>query len=437
MVQFASTLPDFTTSTLLMITLISGADDILPDSGQTIGTTSSLTISTPSPMYTLATVNYILSTSSTSDVIYQTDNQSPSVLENLSTQVIPDLTCSISGSTSITFSLSNYISSSVPVWITINSSTGALQVNAPEVSSDSEYKFYIVSTVSGMPTSSQKLIKLTVMNWNALNCQKCVSTSNSIWSVWISGFELQSGSWKVQIENSSIVSETSQALSTTTTSAVTATVGFSIMSSFMNTASISSLWMTINQLQFFFLFLLTRADIPKDVEAIIIGSDFASNIYEYIPIRKLKLYPNILHKYEFDVEDQRLDLIGVKYSSTIANTSTSFIWLIFILFFYGWIWLLRLILKKLWEPELWTWFIKATIWVLDQIYKIMTFGLFIRNALEMSQFVLIWSIYEIFEFNVSESFRLQSFLFALLMILLFIFIILPIAKHQVNTLFYL
>ena len=43
----------------------------------------------------------------TTDIYYQTDVQSISVTEKTSTQVLPDLTCSLSSSTSIVFSLSS------------------------------------------------------------------------------------------------------------------------------------------------------------------------------------------------------------------------------------------------------------------------------------------------------------------------------------------
>ena len=69
------------------------------------------------------------------------------------------------------------MTSTVPSWVAINSSTGALTITAPEVSSDAEFSFYIVSSVSGIPDPIKKLIKLTILNWSVSNWQKCISTN--------------------------------------------------------------------------------------------------------------------------------------------------------------------------------------------------------------------------------------------------------------------
>ena len=57
------------------------------------------------------------------------------------------------------------------------------------------------------------------------------------------------------------------------------------IASLMNTTSLASFWMTKNQLQAFFLLLLTRAFIPNDIQAVVQGSGFVLNCYEYIPLR--------------------------------------------------------------------------------------------------------------------------------------------------------
>ena len=51
------------------------------------------------------------------------------------------------------------------------------------------------------------------------------------------------------------------------------------IASLMNTASLASFWMTKNQLQAFFLLLLTGAFIPNDIQAVIQESDFTLNCH--------------------------------------------------------------------------------------------------------------------------------------------------------------
>ena len=67
----------------------------------------------------------------------------------------------------------------------------------------------------------------------------------------------------------------------------------------------------------------------------------------------------------------------------------------------------------------------------------MIFGYFIRNSLEMSQFLLISSFNEIYYFNISDSYRLFSFLFSILIILLFVLMVglvlyLTLSSYKIN-----
>ena len=52
----------------------------------------------------------------------------------------------------------------------------------------------------------------------------------------------------------------------------------------------------------------------------------------------------------------------------------------------------------------------------------MTFSFYIRNALEMSQFILISSTNEIFNYNIASHTRLISFIYAILVIGTYIFL---------------
>ena len=400
--------------------LASGTEDILADSGQTIGAVSTQVVSLPSPAYTYLTVTYVPGTSYTSDINFQIKDQSFSVIESTAIQKSPDLPCSISGTTSITFSISDYIATA-PSWVTIDSTLGVLNITAPEVSSDTEYDFYISSSISGVSSPVKKLIKLTVINWTPSNCEKCISTSGSVCEVWNSGYDLASGAWVIQ--NTKVILNTAQALSITTKSAVVATTGVVIFTSLVSTASIASLWMTINQLQLFFLFELTRAYLPKDIQVVIEGCDFALNIYEYFSIRKLSFSLFLLSKFEFELSDQQLNSQGIKYDSTIANTypimsinSLMIILCIFICFF-------KLLFKKLKEMHWWSCILKVLLWIADKLFQMMIFSYFIRNILEASQFILISSIYEISKGNTTNFYRSISFVFSILAIVLYAIVI--------------
>ena len=159
--------------------------------------------------------------------------------------------------------------------------------------------------------------------------------------------------------------------------------------------------------------LLTRAYIPIDIQTIIIGTDFASNIYEYIPLEKLNIYPNFLNKFEFSLTTNILDPFGIKYDSTIVNSYSIFACLLFMIIFHLWILLLKWIFSKCKNNC----FIKKTYNLTERLFAFMTFGYYIRNILEISQFILISSVFEIYGLNTSEFSRLVSFIFAILMVI--------------------
>ena len=402
-----------------MNVLSSGTEEILIDSSQSIGVITYLSVGTPSPMHTNITVTYVPEDSYTSDVNYLTSDQSISVSENTEYQKTPDLLCSISGSTSISFSIANYLISA-PSWVTINSSSGVLSISSPEVSSDTEFDFYINSNVNGISSQIQKVIKLTILNCTISNCQKCISTSSITCEVCSSGYIFDSGTCKA---NSKEASKISQALSITTTGAVIIITAITTISCIMSVQNITSLWMTINQLQLFLLLLLTRAFIPIDIQSIISGSEFSSNLYNYFSFKKLSFFPNFLSEFRYEKANSSLQLLGIEYVSTFANTSSIIVYAFIMIFYCIFVYLLRIFLAKFKESQKWFWTIKILHWITDRIWKIMIFGYFIRSTLEVTQFVLISSINEINQLNTSNFYNIFSLIFSFIMVISFLILI--------------
>ena len=80
-------------------------------------------------------------------------------------------------------------------WATIDSSSGILTVKAPSVSSDTSYKVYIDSSISGYSSPIKKIIILNIKAWTDQNWKNCSDTDITIWTVWKSSFILNSGLW--------------------------------------------------------------------------------------------------------------------------------------------------------------------------------------------------------------------------------------------------
>ena len=98
---------------------------------------------------------YNLDSSLNSDTYLQTNMQEFSVSESTTSTQAPNLSCSFSGSTSITYSLSSYSGSNFPSFVSIDLSTGVLSIVAPSVTSSTDYIFYIDSTVSGLSSNAR------------------------------------------------------------------------------------------------------------------------------------------------------------------------------------------------------------------------------------------------------------------------------------------
>ena len=126
-------------------------------------------MSSPFGTYANMSATYVSGISTSSDVYYQIVTQSISVVEDNTVAITPDLSCSFSGSTSIAYSTSNYGSSAVPSWVSIDSDTGVLAISAPSVDADTEFDFYVSSSVSGLSSPVMKLIKLTLANCQVQN----------------------------------------------------------------------------------------------------------------------------------------------------------------------------------------------------------------------------------------------------------------------------
>ena len=177
-IQAISSNSDFSSASWSMTTLSAGTNDITALSGVTIA--SADTPFTPNAgTYSNLTVTYSLVSSTKSDVYYQLADQSISVIESSTSSLTPDLPCSFSGSTTITYTTADFGSTTVPPWVSIDSNTGVLSITSSAVNADTEHSFYINSAITGSSGLYQKKVKLIVMNCGVSNCQTCTTSSGS------------------------------------------------------------------------------------------------------------------------------------------------------------------------------------------------------------------------------------------------------------------
>ena len=179
--------------------------------------------------------------------------------------------------------------------------------------------------------------------------------------------------------------------------------------------------------------MITRAYIPKDVQIVIEGSDFASNIYEYFSIYKLSVNPSLLKKFEFDLTNKSLESLGINYDSTFANISSVLICTFLMIPISLLIYFIRKLAFRCRENQRCSWGAKTQYWIVDKLYRMMVLGYFIRSGLEMSQFILISSVNEIYQWDTTNFYRLFSFIFSISMILIFVLIVILVLFLTFST----
>ena len=380
----------------------SGSFDVSSDSNYVLGAVASRPISSIS--YTNQTITYQSNAASsyTSDILFMVSSLSyTSLTENLYLEIAVDLTCSSSGSTSISYSLSDYYGNSLPSWISFDSTNGVLKITIPSYTSTT-YLFSIDSTVSGVSTSIPKLVYLKSNKWSSSHWKQCTTTSYTTWDICNYGYVVSNGNW-IDEQSDSVKSA-----SIVTKSVTGMTFGLSIGLGLLSNSSISSFWSMINQLQLFFLLLLTKSYFPQSIINIVVGSDFAQFNLNFLPFGQVSSTNYLIDWFDWDQNDDVLYKIGVGSWSSFVNTYSYFSHLLLVIFIHI-LFALIYSLSKWWNDHMCK--CKILNWIMylsSKIVNFLTFGYYIRALLEACQFLLITSVSEI-----NNLFYFKSFIFSI------------------------
>ena len=422
---------DFASNTVALTALSSGQETITSVSASisspTSQTASAWTCSIMSLTYNLNPSNEYIS-----DVYFQVSVQSLSMNENTILNITPDLSCSVSGSTSLSFSIASYNGETIPSFVSIDVTSGLLSISSLEVTADTVYHFYVNTLNSTATFPAHKLIELTVKNVVVTtstsatpsstppqqsclvsNCKSCISTSNYIWSEWNSGYGLQSGSWYVLCCSSTTTSWPSKHISnwtttsasviagTTTNSVVGATAWIAVGSSLMNAASFSSLWSMVNQLQLFFLLLITNIYLPDGVTATITQSNFFVFPFSFFKIKHIGSIDIGIDNFDIELNNANIEYFGINSESTLFNIYP--LWasliLIFILHFTVY-WILKYLLICKTDGR-WSKLITIMKYIFNRMYFMLTYGYYIRTLMETYQYILVSSLNEIYYYDIT------------------------------------
>ena len=110
----------------------------------------------------------------------------------------------------------------------------------------------------------------------------------------------------------------------------------------------------------------------------------------------------------------------MNYDSTFANTSSVLVYTFLMIPISLFIYFIRKLANRCRESRRCSWGTKTLYWIVDKLYRMLVLGYFIRNWLEMSQFILISSVNEIYQWDITSLYRLLSLIFSISMILIFL-----------------
>ena len=414
-----------------MNALSTGTNDIIAETSATFNSITSNAVSSLSIPKAISTNYQVVGSPYISDVYFQISDQSFSIIENYSTSVSPSLSCSSSGSTSISFSLAGYSTASVPSWITINSSLGSLTVVTPDISVNTGYSFYINAGLSGVSSPVQKIITLMVEAWSITNCETC--STSSICSKCSTGYILNSGKW-ISKANASTAAKTLTIWMQAITGLALITI---IMSSLMKLFKLTCMWSIVNQAQLFLLLLISRAYIPIDVQTVIKGLKIAINPADYLSFQNIEIYNSITSHFDYSLSDTMFEDVDIQSDNTIFNISSLLTTIIYAICIHFLIILLRKLFSWIKSEGKWSSLIKVLKSVISNFYITLTFGYYIRVILETNEYLLFSSIYESYNFHTSKPLERFSLAVAILIIfsciiLIVIVIILAFSSYTIN-----
>ena len=358
-------------------TRVLGSTEYQLGTSSLISNTSLYTVMTSTTTYPVE-ASLTINTSSSPDtfssdfLFYLDDYVNLNVSEKSKVALIIDIPWSISGSSSITYSLISIGTKSVPSWVMLNSSDPKLFLSTPDVNENTHFTFGVQSTINSY--NYVKNIKLQV-----IDSSKSTSTpvnNNAIYSSYfMSGF--------------SIISE--------------------VILIFTGNSTSSAIWMLINVYQMMLLLPLTGVYIHLYVVEYIKGLDIAILSFSLPYNGNYFIKLRVLKYFEWSQQNDYLYDIGLQSWSTIINISTSLLVVILILGIH-----LFVLVLYLWTKYYPNWFTKLIL----KILKTLTFSVYIRMLLELFLLFSISSSQELYSSKMQSTSSTVSFWISLTLLLL-------------------
>ena len=335
----------------------------------------------------------IQNSNTTSDIVYTNGrDQFHSFSSGYNGNLSFDYFCSKSGASSLTVSIYNVENNSVSSWISVDSDYTFLTVDAPTVTTDTNYSYGISYLLGDYNITSENIIR--IYPCSVSNCTSCeYSTKDTTCTTCDTGYTLSSDNSSCTqdqtVEEPSddtvVKYEQTETLATTTKATVGATMVVGAVSSMSGASSASSgpsVWALINQYQLILLLPMLGTYLENNFEFYITEFELMSFDFDFMDFIEFPFIDPKVDVIDYQQPNELFRNNGVESGSFIHN-HYRFIKVILIVFICDMIFILtKLIIFKLIKP-------KHQCWtkIFDKGSGFFRFGVYLRSLIEASLFI--------------------------------------------------
>lgn len=386
--------PNIYTSTASTLSLDTSTLSVVSETVSAVSLATSSTSSTTAFTEDSTTFSFPHSSMAVSSASYWLEDVAISVDRKEKKEVSLDLTCTVTGTTPITYSLQQHQVFTLPSWVTLDGTTKKLIIDAPDISTTSIFMFNVISTTGSL--SYPKLITLTV-NYVA---DPPVIVPPATGSNMTSNTTVpEEREVEPEIEASAILTQ----------SAIGTGVAASVTSSFLSSSSSQSVWSLINQFQLFLLLNLIGANLHQHVKDYLVGMEFSTFSFSFLSFDSINFIDEFYNYFACEEEDEDYVLVGIEYTCTFINHLQFFLILLGTLCMH----VIVIMLYKKYKLNK-----NLAGRTVNRTYKYFTFTVYVRMLLEAYLFLFLSVMAEIYDAEFTTGGRVFTYIFSILLLII-------------------
>jgi hypothetical protein len=319
--------------------------------------------------------------------------------ENYASTFSIDIPCSISGGTSITYSLQQNGANPLPTWVSIDSNTAEISIRTPFVAEDTTYSVFVRSTV-GANTYDQ-VFNFVVQTCEVDNCEQWKVGDKGACEVCGSGYSTANADTYCYNNFIKIITEAAKRAAY-----IWVTSGFVLS---VSAGSYQGVWSMINQYQMLLLLPVLGTYLPRDVVSFLQGLDYSLFGANFPPFSSIYDSLSLQDNFDWEQPSEYLEAIGIESQCVVVNQFKSML----ILILFGVIHLSvagMILLSKRYLK-----FINKTA---SKAFDVFTFGVYIRMFIEGFMLLYLAAMKELYEHDTQSAPKIISYIISVFIIAL-------------------